>query len=158
MKKAGIKLIGPGDIVPDTELQKMGDAAIGLVTAYHYYADLDNARNKAFVAAWKQAYGKDSTPDYMGVGAYDGMAAIYHVIKTVKGKITGTKAMNALKGWTDDSPRGKFTIDPNTRDIIQNVYIMEVEKKGGRLVQKREGVFKAVKDKCKELKIGRCAK
>ncbi|MEQ8700079.1 MAG: ABC transporter substrate-binding protein [Bauldia litoralis] len=158
MKEAGVALIGPGDITHDTLLQGMGDAAVGLVTASHYYADLDNPANKAFVAAWKKAYGADTTPDFVGVGGYDGMAAIYHVIKSVKGKITAEKAMAALKGWTFDSPRGKIMIDPETRDIVQNVYIMEVGKDGNRLVQNQKGVFNAVKDKCKELKIGRCGK
>ncbi len=158
MRAAGIKLIGPGDITQDTQLQGMGDAAVGLVTAHHYYADLNTPTNKAFVAAWKKAYGAKSTPDFVGVGGYDGMAAIYHIIKTVKGKITGTNAMKALAGWTYNSPRGKIMIDPKTHDIVQNVYISTVEKKGGRLVQDIQETFKAVKDKCKELKIGRCGK
>ncbi len=158
MKAAGVKLIGPGDITQDTQLQGMGDAAVGLVTAHHYYADLNTPTNKAFVAAWKKAYGADSTPDFVGVGGYDGMAAVYHVIKTVKGKITAEKAMKALKGWTFDSPRGKIMIDPETRDIVQNVYIATVKMENGRLVQDVQKTFDAVKDKCKELKIGRCGK
>jgi len=78
--EAGIKLIGPGDITQDTKLQSMGDAAVGLVTAHHYSADYDTPENKAFVKAWKAEYGADTTPDFMGVAGYDGMAAIYHVI------------------------------------------------------------------------------
>src|SRR5262245_41066263 len=78
MKAAGIKLIGPGDITQDIKLQAMGDAAIGLLTMHHYNADLDNAENKRLVAAWKKAYGDNSTPDFIAVGAYDGMAAIVH--------------------------------------------------------------------------------
>nr|HEV8009213.1 ABC transporter substrate-binding protein [Bradyrhizobium sp.] len=76
MAAAGIKLIGPGDIVQDIKLQGMGDAAIGLITMHHYNADLANAQNKKFVAAWKKDYGADSTPDFTAVGGYDGMAAI----------------------------------------------------------------------------------
>ncbi len=158
MREAGIKLIGPGDITQDTLLQGMGDAAVGLVTASHYYADLDNPANKAFVAAWKKAYGADTTPDFVGVGGYDGMAAIYHVIKTVKGKITAAKAMAALKGWKHESPRGTIMVDPETRDIVQNIYIATVKKKDGRLVEDVQQTFEAVKDKCKQLKIGRCGK
>ena len=75
MKDAGIKLIGPGDITQDIKLQAMGDAAVGLITVHHYNADLDNAANKALVASWKKDYGADSTPDFVAVGAYDGMAA-----------------------------------------------------------------------------------
>src|SRR6202049_814327 len=84
MRTAGIKLIGPGDITQDIKLQAMGDAAIGLITMHHYNADLDNPKNKAFVAAWKQAYGADSTPDFTAIGGYDGMAAIVHAVQATK--------------------------------------------------------------------------
>ena len=90
MKDAGIKLIGPGDITQDIKLQAMGDAAIGLITMHHYNADLDNAANKALVASWKKDYGADATPDFVAVGAYDGMAVLAHMIKATKGKITDT--------------------------------------------------------------------
>ncbi len=158
MRAAGIKLIGPGDITQDTKLQAMGDAALGLITMHHYNADLDNAENKRFVAAWKKEYGKDTTPDFMAVGGYDGMAAIVHVVQTLKGKIDTDKALAALKGWKYNSPRGPIMIDPATRDIVMNEYLSEVVKgSDGRLRQKQIGKIEAVKDPCKELKIGPCA-
>ncbi len=157
MRQAGIKLIGPGDITQDNKLQSMGPAAVGLITMHHYHADLENPENKRFVDAWKQAYGKDSVPDFMAVGGYDGMAAIVHVVKTLKGKIETDKAIAALKGWKHNSPRGPITIDPDTRDIIMNEYLSEVVMKDGRLFQKVIGKTDAVKDACKELKIGPCA-
>src|SRR5258708_19740757 len=86
MKAEGIKLIGPGDITQDIKLQAMGDAAVGLITMHHYNADLDNAENKKLVASWKKDYGPDSTPDFVAVGAYDGMAALAHMILATKGK------------------------------------------------------------------------
>lgn len=158
MDKAGVKLVGPGDITQDTKLQSMGDAAVGLRTVHHYTADLDTPDNKKFVAAWKKAYGNDSTPDFMGVAGYDGMAAIFHVVKTVKGKITGEKAIAALKGWTFNSPRGPISIDPETRDIVQNEYLSEVTKDGDVLRMKVIETIPNVKDQCKSLKIGRCGK
>ncbi len=158
MWKAGIKLIGPGDITEDTQLQGMGSAAVGLVTTHHYHADLDTPVNKAFVRAWKATYGAKSTPNFMGVQGYDGMAAIFHVIRSSKGRITAEGAMKALKGWKFNSPRGPISIDPVTRDIIQNVYISVVSKKGSRLVQTVQGVFMAVRDQCKALKVGKCGK
>ena len=159
MRKAGIKLIGPGDITQDTQLQQMGATAVGVVTAHHYYADLPTPINRAFVKAWKAEYGAGSTPDFVGVQAYDGMAAIFHVIKAAKGKrITAAGAIAALKGWKFNSPRGPIMIDPVTRDIVQNVYVSTVRMKGGRLVQDIQRTFTGVKDKCKELKIGKCGK
>lgn len=157
MREAGIRLIGPGDITDDTKLQAMGTAAVGLVTMHHYHADLDNPENRRFVAAWKKEYGADSTPNFFAVGGYDGMAAIVHIVQSLKGKIDSEKALEALKGWTFDSPRGPIMIDPATRDIVMNEYLSEVTLKDGRLFQKVIGKIENVKDICKEQKIGPCA-
>jgi branched-chain amino acid transport system substrate-binding protein len=157
MKEAGIKLIGPGDITQDTKLQPMGQNADGLITMHHYNADLDNPENKKFVEAWKKAYGPDSTPDFMAVGGYDGMAAIVAAIKATGGKLDGDKAVAALKGWKYASPRGPIQIDPNTRDIIMNEYLSQASFQNGKVVQKNIGKVEAVKDACKENKIGPCA-
>jgi branched-chain amino acid transport system substrate-binding protein len=156
MEQAGIKLIGPGDLTPDFKLQGMGESAVGLITMGHYNADLDNPENKRFVAQWKKNWGADSSPDFMAVQGYDGMAAIAHVVTAEKGKIDPDKTIAALKGWKFNSPRGPISIDPNTRDIVMNEYLSEVVKKDGRLVQKHLGTMQAVKDMCKELKEGRC--
>jgi branched-chain amino acid transport system substrate-binding protein len=156
MRAAGIKLIGPGDITQDIKLQAMGDNAVGLITIHHYNADLDNPVNKRLVEAWKKEYGPASTPDFMGVQGYDGMAAIAHVVTTLKGKIDADAAINALRGWKYNSPRGPISIDPRTRDIVMNEYLSEIVKKDGRLYQKNIGVITAVKDMCKELAEGRC--
>jgi branched-chain amino acid transport system substrate-binding protein len=159
MRTAGIKLIGPGDITQDIKLQAMGEAAVGLITTHHYHADLDNAENKRFVAAWKKDYGPDSTPDFLAAGAYNGMGAIVHAIHATKGKMDGTAAVNSLKGWKFNSPQGPISIDPQTRDIVMNEYISEVYKgSDGKLHQKVIATIDNVKDKCKELKVGPCGK
>ncbi len=158
MKEAGIKLIGPGDITQDTKLQAMGDAAIGLITMHHYNVDLDNAENKKFVAAWHKEYGANTTPDFMAVGGYDGMAAIVAAIQATKGKLDGDAALDAVKGWKFQSPRGPIMIDPATRDIVMNEYLSEVVKgPDGKLHQKVLSTINNVKDPCKELKVGPCA-
>jgi branched-chain amino acid transport system substrate-binding protein len=158
MAAAGTKLIGPGDIVQDIKLQAMGDAAIGLITMHHYNADLDNPRNKAFVAAWKKEYGPDSTPDFTGVGGYDGMAAIVHAVQATKGKMDGDEAVKSLLGWKFDSPQGPIMIDPETRDIVMNEYLDEVVKgSDGKLHEKVLAVVNDVKDQCKAQAVGNCA-
>ncbi len=156
MREAGIQLIGPGDITQDTELQGMGDDAVGLVTMHHYSADYENAENQAFVSAWKAAYGADSTPDFMAVAGWDGMAAIAHVVKTLDGDIDADAAMQALAGWTFDSPRGPIMIDAETRDIVHDEHVHEVVKDGDRLKIKVVDSIAQVKDPCKALKIGKC--
>ena len=159
MRAAGIKLIGTGDIVPDTELQGMGDDAVGLVTMYHYNADLPNAENQALVKAWKATYGPDSTPDFTSIGGYDGMAAIVHALGATAGKIDDpVAAVKSLEGWKFNSPRGPIEVDPQTRDIVMNEYLQEVVKgSDGKLHQKVLETFHNVKDQCKELAIGPCA-
>jgi len=156
MRQAGVRLIGPGDLTPDYKLQGMGDDALGLITIHHYNADLNNPQNKRFVDTWKKDFGAAATPDFMAVQGYDGMAAIAHIVTTLKGKIDPDAAINALRGWKYDSPRGPISIDPRTRDIVMNEYLSEVVRSGGRLVQKNIGTINAVKDMCKELKEGRC--
>jgi branched-chain amino acid transport system substrate-binding protein len=157
LRAAGIKLIGPGDITQDTKLQAMGDAAVGLVTLHHYNADLDNPQNKAFVAAWRDTYGAGSAPDFMAVGGYDGMAVISHAVEALQGRMDGDKAVAALKGWTFESPRGPVMIDPETRDVVMNEYLVEVVKGAdGKLHQKLLATIENVKDVCKAQKIPPC--
>jgi branched-chain amino acid transport system substrate-binding protein len=156
MRKDGIRLIGPGDITQDNKLQAMGPAAVGLITMHHYHADLTNAQNKRLVTSWKKDYGADSTPDFMAVGGYDGMAAIVHAAQATKGKMDADAALKALQGWKFVSPRGPILIDPNTRDIVMNEYLSEVIMKGGRLYQNTIATIENVKDACKELKIPPC--
>ena len=158
MRKAGIKLIGPMDLIPDNKLQDMGDAAIGTIVMGHYAVDLPNAQNKAFNDEWHKAYGKDSYPDFMSAAGWDTMHAIFDTIKKLNGNVAdGAKFIDAMKGWSTDGPRGHVMIDPATRDIVQDEHAMEVYRKpDGKLGEKILGSTKAVKDQCKELKIGRC--
>jgi branched-chain amino acid transport system substrate-binding protein len=158
MRKAGIKLIGPMDLIPDNKLQDMGDAAIGTIVMGHYAVDLDSARNKTFNEEWHKAYGKDSYPDFMSAAGWDTMHAIFDTIKKLNGNVSdGAKVVDAMKGWSADGPRGNVMIDPATRDIVQDEHAMEVYRKpDGKLGERILGTTKAVKDECKELKVGRC--
>lgn len=156
MGAAGIKLIGPGDITQDTKLQSMPKEAAGMITVHHYSADYKTPVNMAFVKAWKEAYGADTTPDFMGVAGYDGMAAIAHAITAQDGSISAAGTMKALAGWSYNSPRGKITIDPKTRDIIQDSNVHKVVFKDGRLMIEVIDTFPQVKDPCKANQIGKC--
>ena len=158
LKQAGVKLIGPKDVVPDSKLQAMGDAAIGTIVMSSYSGDLDNAVNKQFVKAWHDAYGADNYPDFMSAAAWDAMNAVFHTIKELNGKVDdGLKFVDALKNWSGEGPRGNVRIDPATRDIVQDERAMEVYRKpDGKLGTKVLGTIPQVKDECKELKLGRC--
>jgi branched-chain amino acid transport system substrate-binding protein len=159
MRKAGIKLIGPMDLIPDNKLQDMGDAAIGTIVMGHYAVDLTSAQNKSFKDEWHKAYGADSYPDFMSAAGWDTMHAIFDTIKKLNGNLSdGAKVVDAMKGWSADGPRGHVAIDPATRDIVQDEHAMEVYRKpDGKLGERILGTTKAVKDECKILKVGRCA-
>jgi len=152
MKADGIKIIGPQDIVPDEELPNMGQEPLGVISAGIYSNAGDRPANKAYVAAWNREYGEKTPPGFMSVGGWDSMAAIFAVIKATKGAVDGDKAMAVLKGWKNpQSPRGPIMIDPETRDIVQNVYIRRVEKQGDRLANIEFETIPEVKDPWKEL-------
>ncbi|WP_407160613.1 ABC transporter substrate-binding protein [Bradyrhizobium sp. STM 3557] len=144
LDKAGIKVIGPGDVTDDDLLADMGDAVVGAVTAHIYSAAHPSEVNKEFVAAYKKAYG--SRPGFMAVGGYDGIHLIYEALKKDGGKTDGDSLLAAMKGMAWESPRGPISIDPDTRDIVQNVYIRKVEKKDGELYNVEFETFNAVKD------------
>jgi branched-chain amino acid transport system substrate-binding protein len=159
MRQAGVRLIGPQDLIPDYQLAQMSDAAIGLIVMTSYADDLDTPVNKDFVKAWHEAYGPDSYPDFMSAAGWDTMAAVFHVLNALHGSDLddGAKIVDTLKGWKHDGPRGPIQIDPETRDVIQNEHAVEVIKKpDGRLGVKVLETIPQVKDECKILKVGRC--
>ncbi|SFI13188.1 branched-chain amino acid transport system substrate-binding protein [Collimonas sp. OK307] len=129
--EAGIKVIATGDLTDDHVLPAMGDATLGVITTFHYSAAHKSPENQAFLKSFAEANPKSGRPNFMAVGAYDGMAAIYEVVRKLNGKIDGDQAMAILKNIKLNSPRGPIAIDPNTRDIIQTVYVRKVEKING---------------------------
>ena len=144
LDKAGIKIIGPGDVTDDDLLPQMGDAVLGVVTAHMYSADHPSAMNKKYVEAFTKA--NNFRPNFMSVGGYDGMHLIYEALKKTGGKADGDSLIAAMKGLKWESPRGPISIDPETRDIIQNIYIRKVEKKNGQLYNVEFQTFNDVKD------------
>ena len=144
LDKAGIKVIGPGDVMDDDLLNGMGDAALGTVTAHMYSAAHPSATNKEFVAAYKKAF--NERPGFLAVSGYDGIHLIYEALKKTGGKTDGDALIGAMKGMKWESPRGPISIDPETRDIVQNIYIRKVEKVDGELYNVEFQTFEAVKD------------
>lgn len=146
MDKAGIKLIGTGDLTDDDQLNDMGAGALGVVTAHHYSAAHPSALNKKFVDAFKKA-NNGLRPNFMAVGGYDGMRVIYEALKNTKGGQGGGEAMlAAMKGQIFESPRGQIYIDAQTRDVVHNIYLRKVEKKDGQLYNVEFDAIKDMKD------------
>jgi branched-chain amino acid transport system substrate-binding protein len=150
LDKAGVTLLATNES-QESDLPVVGDAALGLVTALHYTPYLDNPVNKAFVAAYKQKFGADALPSIASVAAYDGMRLIAQMVKATDGKKDGDKAMAAAKTAKWDSPRGPISIDADTREVVQNIYMRKVEKVDGKLGNVAFSTFPAVKDPWHEL-------
>lgn len=150
LDKAGIRLIGTGDLTEDGTIEAMGDTPLGVVTSHHYSVAHDSPQNRAFLKAWAEIAGAGARPNFMAVGAWDGMAAIYEVARRLNGNIDGDKAMEVLKGLKLDSPRGPIAIDPETRDVVQTMYIRRVQKVNGKLYNVEFEQVDNVKDPGKE--------
>ena len=132
LDKSGIRLIGAGDITDDDLLNNMGDVMLGTVTAYFYSAAHPSEKNRAFVEGMRKA-NSGMRANFFGVGGYDGMHVLYEALRKTGGASDGDVLVAAMKGMRWESPRGPISIDPETRDIIQNIYIRRVEKKDGEL-------------------------
>jgi branched-chain amino acid transport system substrate-binding protein len=143
LDKAGIRLIGTGDITDDDQLNDMGDVAMGVVTAHHYSASHNSPMNKKFVESFQKLNG--FRPNFMAVGGYDGMRLIFNALEKTKG-VGGDALLTAMKGQIFESPRGQMLIDGQTRDVVQDIYIRKVERVNGQLYNTEFDAQKAVKD------------
>ena len=148
LDKAGIRLIGTGDVTDDDQLADMGDVALGVVTSHHYSANHKSPANQKFVEAFKKA-NNGMRPNFMGVGGYDGIRVILEGLKATKGA-GGDALLAAMKGQLFESPRGQVLIDAQTRDVVHDIYIRKVEKKDGQLWNIEFDSIKAMKDPGKQ--------
>jgi branched-chain amino acid transport system substrate-binding protein len=139
-----IKIIGTGEVTDESAVKNMGDAALGIITAWHYDFNHDSKINKDFVAAYNAEFKRN--PDFGSVGGYDGMHVIYEALKKAGGKTDGDSLIAAARGMTWESPRGTFQVDPDTRDVVQTIYIRQVRKVGDRLLNVEFDKVENVKD------------
>jgi branched-chain amino acid transport system substrate-binding protein len=148
LDKANIKLIGPGDLTDDDELPGQGDVMLGVITAHHYSAAHNSPMNKKYVEEFRKA--NNFRPNFISTGGWDGMHLIYEALKKTNGSTEGDAMMAAMKGMKWESPRGPMSIDPETRDVVHNIYMRKVEKVGGELYNVEFATFEAVKDPMKK--------
>jgi branched-chain amino acid transport system substrate-binding protein len=147
LARSGIKVIGPGDLTDDDDLNNMGDQMLGMITAGPYSAAHDSALNKSYVAGIQKANG--FRPDFVSLGAYDGLHLIYEALKKTGGNSEGETLIAAMKGVAWESPRGPVSIDPDTRDIVSDIYIRKVVKIDGQLWSEEFETYPNVKDPMK---------
>jgi branched-chain amino acid transport system substrate-binding protein len=151
LDKTGVRLFGAGDITDDEFLNQMGDAVLGTVTAYFYSAAHPSEKNKAYVDAFKKA-NRGLRPNFFSVGGYDGMHLIVEAVRKATGVTDADSLVGIMKGMAWESPRGPIAIDPETRDIIQDIYVRKVEHRDGELYNIEFQTFPAVKDPVKAAK------
>lgn len=147
-KEAGLdpaKIIGIGDITEETSLPAAGDAALGVVTAFHYTPTHDSAVNREFAETFK-AVAPERPLGFMAVVTYDVLRAIYNAVDAQKGDLNPERTIELLKQTKFESPRGPIAIDPSTREIVQNVYFRRVEKRGGQMINSEFATIPEVKD------------
>lgn len=145
LDKSGMKLVAMSDLTDDDLLNNMGDAALGAVTGGPYSASHDSPENRAFVAQFRAA-NPGMRPNIVAVGAWDALELIYRAIEATKGDTDGDALIAAMKGQNWNSPRGPISIDPGTRDIVQNIYMRKVERHDGELYNMEFETYPNVKD------------
>jgi branched-chain amino acid transport system substrate-binding protein len=139
-----VKILGQDALTEDHALQSMGDSALGIITVWNYNYNLKTPENAAFVAAYRKDYNRN--PDFFSMGGYDGMHLIYAALEKTHGNTDGQALIDAAKGMAWTSPRGPVSIDPETRDIVENVYIFKVEKVDGKPTDVLVDTLKNVKN------------
>ncbi|WP_426173975.1 ABC transporter substrate-binding protein [Massilia sp. TWR1-2-2] len=145
LDKTGVKFLGVGDMTSDSPtLESLGERALGAITVLNYSTALDNEANKTFLKAYAAANPNRPPATFVTVAAYDTMGMIYETIRKLNGNVTGDAAMQVLSNMKWESPRGPISIDPASRDIVQNMYIREVKKVNGKLINQPVGVLKDV--------------
>jgi branched-chain amino acid transport system substrate-binding protein len=147
VERGGIQLLGDNSVLDDQLLDKIGDVALGVVSAGHYSDAHPSPLNAKFTGDFEKAAGMRA--NLMGVGAYDGMALVYRALEKTKGDSDGTKLIEAMKGMAWESPRGPMSIDPNTREVVHNIYVRKVEKKDGRYRNEEFDSYPNFKDPAK---------
>ena len=150
LAEAGIKLLVTGDLVEDDNLPLFGDAVKDVVSAHIYQTGLKTPANIAFLAKYKELFGADAIPNFRTLQGYDGMALIYQAVEATKGDLSSAALMKAFKGAKVDSPRGPFVIDPDTRDIIQTVYVRNGQQVDGKWQNVEIAAYPDVKDPAKD--------
>lgn len=145
-----VKIMSSPEAVDETAIKGLGDLALGRLSGSHYDYNRQSKMNVEFVKAYNAEFGRN--PDFFSVGGYDGMHIIYEALKKTNGNTDGDALVQAARNLKWESPRGPVSIDPETRDIIQTIYIQRTEKVGGKIVNVEIDKVENVKDPVKAMK------
>jgi branched-chain amino acid transport system substrate-binding protein len=143
------KILGQDVVADDSVLKGLGEQSAGIISVTNYDYNHDSALGKSFLAGFREISG-GRNPDIFAIGGYDGMHLIYESLKKTGGKADGDSLIEAAKGMKWESPRGPMMIDPETRDVVEDMYILRVEMVGGQPKNVEFDKVKDVKDPVKE--------
>ncbi|MDF2119764.1 ABC transporter substrate-binding protein [Roseiarcaceae bacterium H3SJ34-1] len=149
LDKKGVKLVVEGGMLQPQITATLDDDAIGIISSQHYSEDHQSQENMAFVEAYKSVSG-NRIPTYISVGAFDAMNMLYKAVEAQAGKLDPVKSVEIWRNMKLESPRGPVSFDPQTRDIVQNIYIRRLERKNGILTNVEFETYDAVKDNGKQ--------
>jgi branched-chain amino acid transport system substrate-binding protein len=130
--KERIPVIGSGNFTDEHVLRRMGDEALGIVSALHYSAALTNAANRRYVQAYEGKF--QHVPSYYSEGTYTGGIVLKAALEAIGGEIEDSaKFLAALRRVSlTDAPRGPVSFDEYGHPV-QNIYVRRVERVGGKL-------------------------
>lgn len=143
--KSGIRLISMSDVMDDDLLNDMGDSVLGLVSGGPYSIAHKSKTNEDFVEAFRAA-NNNRRPNIVALAAYDGMNLLYRALAANPNAADGAALVESMKGQSWESPRGPVSIDPSTRDIVQNIFMRRVERLKGELYNEEFETYPTVKD------------
>src|SRR4051812_36750217 len=131
--KKKTRVLGSGETTAEAALKSMGDTALDIITAWHYDYTSNNPLNVKFVKEYN-GVANGRNPDFFSIGGYERQEALFKRAEKKKGNTDAEAMISAAKGLKWESPRGPMMIDPETRDVVQNVYIRRVQKVNNELV------------------------
>jgi branched-chain amino acid transport system substrate-binding protein len=145
VRDKGTIVMGVGE-TDEAFLPSYDDSVIGIYSSFHYSRVIDSKENQQFKQQLAAKFGDGVAADAFVVQGYDGMHAVLRMIETQAGKpFDATAAVEAMKGYTWNGPRGPMVIDADNRDIVENMYIRRVERVNGKLENVIVETYPAVK-------------
>ena len=142
---SSMKLAGYGYLAEEDTFTAQGDAAIGVYSGLNWAYGIDTPINKNFVANYRKAY--NSIPTVDSVAGYVGAQVVWDAINRLGGKVDSQDALSkAIEETKIETPRGPISFDPDTHNVIQNIYIREAVKDGNEIHNKVLAKFDAIRD------------
>ena len=143
--KGKIKIVSSGFMVESDVLPAQGADALGIISSLHYTDTLDNPENKKFVADYRAKF--NEFPSVYSEYGYTCARAITELLKATDGNTQDKdKLRQAMLNVKFNAPRGAFSMDANSHNVVNPMYVREVAEVDGRFANKVLAVVKDLRD------------